>query len=45
MVMIYTSIEWENDCIECQIMKNYKIKLLFMADHCNRTTVIISDHI
>ena len=43
MVMIYTSIECENDCFEGQIVKALKSKTLGMLDHWEKT--IILDHI
>ena len=32
MVMIYKSIEWENDCFEGQIVKTEKPKILDVVD-------------
>ena len=38
--MIYTSTECENDCFECQIVNNQKLKLLAMVDNWDKTIII-----
>ena len=44
MVMIYTSIECENDCFEGQIVKISKLKISGVVDRWDKT-IIILDHI
>ena len=44
MVMIYTSIECENDCFEGQIVKISKPKTSGAVDQWDKT-IIILDHI
>ena len=44
MVMIYTSIECENNCFEGQIVKISKPKTFGVVDQCVKT-IIILDHI
>ena len=43
MIMIYASIECENDCFECQIVKNEKFQILGVVDQWDKA-IIILDH-
>ena len=44
MVMIYTSIECENDCFEGQLVKISKLKISGVVDRWDKTMIIL-DHI
>ena len=44
MVMVYTSIECENDCFKGKIVKTSKFKILGVVDQWGKT-IIILDHI
>ena len=44
MVMIYTSVECENNCFEGQVVKIEKNKILGMVDQWDKA-IIILDHI
>ena len=44
MAMIYTSIEYENDCLEGEIVKTEKHKILGVVNQWDKT-IIILDHI
>ena len=44
MVMVYTSIECENDCFEGKIEKTLKFKILGVVDQWGKA-IIILDHI
>ena len=44
MVMIYTAIEFENDCFEGQLVKTSKHKISSVVDQWDKT-IIILDHI
>ena len=44
MVMIYTSVECENNCFEGQVVKIEKTKILGVLDQWDKA-IIILDHI
>ena len=44
MALIYTSIEFENDCFEGQLVKTSKAKISGVVDQWDKT-IIILDHI
>ena len=41
MAMIYTSIEYENDCVEIQVVKNCQFKIFGVVDHWGKTMFIL----